>query len=156
MGSMNLHLNRPFLWVAFRVWLTEILISGFNFFVLMKLVYEPAFGELTAHEIGMTTRIVYIFVLAYLLQRYNPRHTPRDLVHVGVLWLALALIFEWGGSLLILRRPVSDILVGWQVWKGYMWPFVLLTYLFSNSLVGLMLRRRGAATGPLARAGRSA
>jgi hypothetical protein len=37
----------------------------------MNLIYEPAFGELTAHEIGMTTRIVYISVLAYLLQRYD-------------------------------------------------------------------------------------
>jgi len=59
--------NRPLLVVAMRVWLTEILISGFNFFVLMKVFYEPVWGELTAHQIGMSTRIVYIFILAYLL-----------------------------------------------------------------------------------------
>jgi hypothetical protein len=89
--------NRPFLVVASRVWLTEILVSGVNYYLLMKLIYEPLVGELTAHEIGMTTRIVYIFGFAYLLQRFNPDHSPLDLVHVGVLWLALTLIFEWAG-----------------------------------------------------------
>lgn len=138
-------MNRPFLAVAFRVWLTEILISGFNYFVLMGLIYEPAWGELRAHQIGMTTRIVYIFILAWLLQRYNPHHDERDLVHVGILWFLSALVFEWAGSLLIQRRPVDEILVGWQVWKGYMWPYVLATYLLANSLVGFVWRRARAA-----------
>ena len=141
--SENSTLNRPFLAVATRVWLTEVLISGFNYFVLMGLVYEPLFGHLAAHQIGMTTRIGYIFGLAYLLQRYNRDHTMRDLVHAGFLWLGLSLAFEWGGSLLILHRPVSDILEGWQIWKGYMWPYVLFTYAFSNVIVGLILRSGG-------------
>lgn len=142
-------MNRRFLAVAVRVWLTEILISGFNYFVLMQLVYEPRLGALAAHQIGMSTRIVYIFALAFLLQRYNPAHNTRDLLHVGVLWLLLALLFEWGGSLLLLRRPVSDILVGWQIWKGYLWPFVLLAYLSANLLVGLVMHpgRSRARTG---------
>jgi hypothetical protein len=128
----------------------QILVSGVNYFLLMKLVYEPLVGELTAHEIGMSTRIVYIFGFAYLLQRYNPKHEARDLVHVGFLWLPLALLFEWGGSLVILRRPVDEILQGWQVWKGYMWPYVLATYLSANVIVGLVLqpriRQSGSAT----------
>jgi hypothetical protein len=132
-------LNRPFLFVATRVWLTEILVSGVNYYLLMKLIYEPLVGELTAHEIGMTTRIVYIFGFAYLLQRFNPDHSPRDLVHVGVLWLALTLAFEWGGSLLIQRRPVDEILQGWHVWEGYMWPFVLAAYFSANVIVGWAL-----------------
>ncbi len=137
-------MNRPFLLVAFRVWLTEILISGFNYFVLMGLVYEPLWGELRAHQIGMTTRICYIVVLAWLLQRSNPDHDGRDLVHAGLLWLGSALVFEWAGSLLIQRRPVDEILVGWQVWKGYLWPYVLLAYLLANPLVGLARRTRAA------------
>ncbi len=120
-------LNLDLLSVAGRIWATEVLVSGFNFFVLMALVYEPRWGELRAHQIGMTTRIVYIFLFAYLLLRYSKGYETRDLVQVGFLWLGLTLIFEWGGSLAI-GRPVREILIGWQVWKGYLWPFVLLTY----------------------------
>jgi len=143
--------NRPLLVVATRVWLTEILISGFNYFVLMKLVYEPAWGELTAHQIGMSTRIVYIFILAYLLLRYSKGYETRDLVHIGTLWLSLTLLFEWGGSFAI-GRPVHEILVGWNIFKGYMWPYVLVAYFFSNLIVGVTLHparktvRKAAAT----------
>ena len=133
-----MRLNRPLLKIAIRVWLVEILISGFNFFVLMNLVYEPRWGELLAHQIGMSTRILYIFVLAYFLLRYVKKYRATDLFHVGFLWLGLTLVFEWGGSF-ILRRPVEDILVGWNLFEGYIWPYVLLTYLFSNILVGTIL-----------------
>lgn len=132
-------MNRPFLLVAVRVWLTEILISGFNFFVLMALVYEPLWGELRAHQIGMSMRIAYIFALAYLLLRYNATYSTRDLVHGGLLWLGLTLAFEWGGSILIQHRPVHDILKGWHVENGYMWPYVLAAYALAIPIVGLTL-----------------
>ena len=141
--------NTKLLFVAVRVWLTEILISGFNYFVLMHLIYEPRWGELTAHQIGMSTRIVYIFILAYLLLRYAESYDTKDLVQIGVLWLGLTLVFEWGGSFAI-RRPVHEIVAGWNVTKGYMWPYVLLAYLFSNLIVGLTLHPRRKAGKPIA------
>lgn len=131
-------MNTRLLSTAFRVWLMETLVSGFNFFVLMRMVYEPAWGSLVAHQVGMTTRIVYIFVFAYLLLRYVKEYEIMDLVQVGLLWVALELLFEWGGSLLI-GRPVEEILIGWNIFAGYMWPYVLLTYLLSNLIVGVVL-----------------
>lgn len=53
--------------------------------------------------------------------------------------LALTLAFEWGGSVLVLRRPVHDILVGWHVENGYMCPYVLLAYFAAHLIIGLML-----------------
>jgi uncharacterized membrane protein len=110
----GLYLNTPLLKTAFRVWLMEILISGFNYFVLMNLIYEPRWGELAAHQIGMSTRIVYIFILAYFLLRTVKQYQTRDLVQVGIMWLALTMLFEWGGSL-IMGRSVEEILVGWNI-----------------------------------------
>ncbi len=92
-----------------------------------------------AHQIGMSTRIVYIFIFAYFLLRFVKEYVAEDLLHVGVLWLVLTLIFEWVGSLAI-GRPVEEILIGWNIFAGYMWPYVLLTYLLSNLIVGVALR----------------
>ena len=131
-------MNFLLLKTGIRVWLMEILVSGFNFFVLMNLVYEPVWGVLAAHQIGMATRIVYIFIFAYLLLRYVKAYQTKDLIHVGILWLGLTLAFEWVGSFAI-GRPVSEIMVGWNILAGYMWPYVLLTYLMSNLIVGLVL-----------------
>lgn len=132
-------MNTRLLKTAARVWLMEILVSGFNFFVLMNLIYEPSWGPLLAHQIGMSTRIVYIFVFAYFLLRFVKEYNTSDLVHVGILWLVLTLLFEWAGSLVI-GRPVEEILIGWNVFAGYMWPYVLLAYLLSNPIIGTIFR----------------
>ena len=137
-GAVRLPMNIVLLKTAVRVWLMEILVSGFNFFVLMNLVYEPRWGSLAAHQIGMSSRIGYICIFAYLLLRYVKKYCTRDLVHVGLLWLGLALLFEWGGSLAI-GRPVAEILIGWNISAGYMWPYVLLTYLLRPLVVGTIL-----------------
>ena len=94
---------------------------------------------LWAHQIGMSTRIVYIFTFAYYLLRFVKEYEAKDLIHVGLLWFGLTLLFEWGGSLAI-GRPVEEILLGWNVSAGYMWPYVLLAYLSLNLIVGNVLR----------------
>jgi hypothetical protein len=131
-------MNTRLLKIGIRVWLIETLISGFNFFVLMNLVYEPRWGTLVAHQIGMSTHIVYIFILAYFLLRYVKEYSIKDLILIGLVWLGLEEIFEWGGSF-ILGRSVEEILIGWNIFAGYMWPYVMLTYLSSNLIVGVTL-----------------
>jgi hypothetical protein len=86
----------------------------------------------------MSTRIVYIFIFAYLILRYTKKYDTKDLVSVGFLWVGLELLFEWGGSLAI-GSPVQEILVGWNIFNGHMWPCVLLTYLFANLIVGTVI-----------------
>ena len=128
-------MNPNFLRVAFWAWAAEIAVAGFNYFVLMRKVYEPRVGALRAHQVGMATRVGCIFIAAEVLVRFEPDHTRLDLLVAGVAWLALTLAFEWGGSLLI-RRPVQEILVGWHVERGYLWPYVLVAYFVAPLIVG--------------------
>ncbi len=125
--------------ITFRVWLVELPLEAFNAFVLMDRVYAPRVGSLHAHQIAMSTRIVVILVLAYVITRFARDHRAVTLLAAGAYWMGLWLVFEWGGSLLI-GRPVEEILVGWHVEQGYMWPYVLLTYLLAPLVVGLTLR----------------
>ena len=131
-------INTSLLKIGVLVWLIETAVSGINFSVLMGLVYQPRWGELVAHQIGMSTRIVYIFLFAYLLLRYVKKYETKDLIIIGFLWLGLELLFEWGGSLAS-GRPVQEILIGWNIFDGHMWPYVLITYLFANLIVGTIL-----------------
>lgn len=131
-------MNSYLLMITFRVWLAEILVSGFNYFVLIKRVYEPRVGELRAHRIGMLTRIAYIFPFAYLLVTASGASTVGEYVLAGAYWLGLVLAFEWIGSF-ILRRPVREILAGWHVERGYLWPYVLAAYFISPLTVGLIV-----------------
>lgn len=143
------------LMMTFRVWLAEVPLAAVNAFVLMDRVYAPRVGALHAHQIAMTTRIVIIIVLAYVITGLAPDRRTLSLLAAGLFWMTLWLVFEWGGSLLI-GRPVQEILVGWHVEQGYLWPFVLLTYLLAPLLVGRVRSRwAGAAhTAPRARSPR--
>lgn len=124
--------------ITFRVWLIELAVSAVNYFVLMNRVYAPRVGALRAHQIGMATRIVYIFPFAYCLVRFAHVDRVSEYLLAGTYWLLLILAFEWIGSL-ILRRPVHEILEGWHVENGYVWPYVLLAYVLSPLVVGLLL-----------------
>ncbi len=124
--------------MTFRVWVIELAVTAVNYFVLTKKVYEPRYGKLRAHQIGMSTRIVYIFVFAYFILFFTKRYTTLDTLYAGVFWLLLILAFEWIGSF-IQRRPVREILEGWHINKGFMWPYVLAAYLLSPLIVGLVL-----------------
>ena len=130
-------MNTYALMITFRVWLVDVAVTAVNYFVLMNRIYSPRVGELRAHQVGMTTRIIYTLVLAYVLVRSSRIHTIPDYLTVGAFWMALWLAFEWVGSFII-RRPVREILQGWHIEQGYMWPYVLLTYLLSPLLMGLL------------------
>jgi hypothetical protein len=138
-------MNIKLLKTATRAWLMEILVAGFNYFILMNRIYEPRWGELTAHRIGMTTRMITICIFAYLLLRRVRNWEQADLVHVGLLWVTLTLIFEWVGSL-ALGRSVEEILIGWNILNGYMWPYVLFTYFASSFVIGYLGKRINRVT----------
>lgn len=128
-------MNTYLLMITFRIWLVELPIAAVNYYVLMRRIYEPRWGALRAHQIGTATRIAIIVGLAYVLLDHVGDYTDAELVATGALWMALWLVFEWGGSMLQ-RRPVREILVGWHIERGYMWPYVLLAYLLVPALLG--------------------
>jgi hypothetical protein len=106
-------MNTYLLMITFRVWFFEIALSGFNYFVLMNRVYEPRVGELRAHRIGMTTRIVYIFFpFAYALVRFADIETVPDMLLAGTFWLLLVLAFEWGEASSSVDRSTRSWRVG--------------------------------------------
>ena len=134
------------LMITFRAWLVEVPVAAVNAFVLTDRVYAPRVGALTAHQIGMSTRIVVALVFAYFITYFARDYTARSLLLAGLFWMTLWLVFEWGGSLLI-GRPVQEILVGWHVERGYMWPYVLVAYLLAPLVVGLTLHPSRPAGG---------
>jgi hypothetical protein len=125
------------LMITFRVWLIEVPVAALNAFVFMDRVYAPRVGALRAHQVAMATRIVWIVVLGFVIVHYAGDQRAPGWVFAGLFWMGLWLVFEWAGSLLI-RRPVQEILVGWHIERGYLWPYVLLAYLLSPFLAGTL------------------
>ena len=76
-------------------------------------------------------------MLGSVIVHYAGEQRAPVWVFVGLSWMGLWLVFEWAGSLLI-HRPVHEILVGWHIEHGYLWPYVLLAYLLSPVLAGTL------------------
>ena len=64
------------LMITFRAWLVEIPIAAVNAFVLMDRLYTPRVGALTAHQIGMATRIAIAVLLAYFITYFARDYAP--------------------------------------------------------------------------------
>jgi hypothetical protein len=137
-NAENTFFNYPLMRRGMFFWFLEIGLSFINFFVLINQVYQPRWGELTAHQIGMSTRIIYIFILAFFIVRGIKEYSTRDLFFLGLFWMGAWLLIEWGGSL-AMGRPVSEIVIGWNILDGHMWPYVLLSYLTSGLIIGTIL-----------------
>ncbi|MHA1983870.1 MAG: hypothetical protein ACW967_05915 [Candidatus Hodarchaeales archaeon] len=128
-------MNKKLRKYAFRFWMLDTILAMFNYFIFALMIYEPILGTLPAHRIAMATRIVIIFILSFILLRKVETYETKDLIQLGVYWVSLELILEWGGSLFI-GRTVNDILIGWNILEGYIWILVLFAYLLGPYIVG--------------------
>jgi len=101
---------------GFVVWLviavTEVLHGA-----LRTLFVAPVVGDLASRQIGVFTGSLLILSIAYLSIRWIGARQCRDLVAVGLLWLALMLAFE-----IALGRALGAswerILADYLPWRG--------------------------------------
>lgn len=62
--------------------------------MLRVLLLQPQVGELRSRQIGFVTGSLLILAIAAIAVRWLGARCRRDLVLVGLLWLALMLAFE--------------------------------------------------------------
>jgi hypothetical protein len=81
---------------------------GGQLFPARERVYALRVGELRAHRIGVTTRIVDIFVFACFLAKSAHVDSVPDFLLAGTYWPLIVLGSEWVGNFI----PVHEILDG--------------------------------------------
>ncbi len=132
-GSSNFKKIVPY---VFLIWILDIAFS-----TVMKIAFEGEFSpgvhgaSLLSHQIRIILRIGFAFGLVGGLLYIMKQYLPTDLWLTGGLWLALVLVYEWGGSLLI-GRTVEDILIGWNIFQGYFWLYFLVAVFLSPFVMG--------------------
>jgi hypothetical protein len=117
---MNLILRSILMWLL-------ILVAMFGNGVLRVGVLQPRLGEDLARQLACLTGIAIVLGLSRLLvPRLGPR-AGRELVGVGALWLALTLAFEFGFGRYVSGLSWETLLEDYDLLRGRLWPFVLLT-----------------------------
>jgi hypothetical protein len=128
------------LWVkAFGVWLI-MLVAAFLNGALRELLIVPSMGEPVGHVISVFVLSGAIFGIAYLFATGHRPLPGSTLFQIGLFWLALSLLFEFGFFHYARHEPWEKLLADYNVFRGRLLIVVWLTTFFSPLICGKLAR----------------
>jgi hypothetical protein len=128
------------LWVkAFGVWLV-MLVAAFLNGALRELLIVSSVGEPLGHVISVLLLSGAIFGLAYLFVRSQRSLPASTLLGLGLFWLVLSLLFEFGFFHYVMHESWEKLLADYDIVRGRLLSVVWLTTLFSPLVCGKLLQ----------------
>ena len=121
-----------------RAILTWFLFIPFVFMnaAVRELVYKPFTGELLAHQVSTITGSVAFFLLAYFLLRHYMYNTPNNkLLLIGLMWVALTIVFEFGLGIFVTGASWNKMLNDYNIGQGRIWIFFLVIILITPFII---------------------
>jgi|SRR5690606_9059121 len=113
-----------FLIKYFLLWLPMILIAVLNG-TARDLGYKKYLGELLARQLStIVLIIVFGIYIGLVLQKYPPANLGQS-VKIGILWLVLTLLFEFGLGLAG-GKSWAELLSDYNILQGKLWVLVPL------------------------------
>jgi hypothetical protein len=88
----------------------------------------PALGDFRAHQAETVAFCAVIAIIVFFGVRWL-RVTRAQGLRIGLFWVALTLVFEFGAFGVLLGHPWSELLADYNVFAGRLWPLVLATEL---------------------------
>ncbi len=102
-----------------------------------ELVLVPALGASVAGVVAVVTFFLLIYPIIFTFLRFVPASFDRtDLWTLGLVWMLLAVAFEFVVFGVVLGVPMSDLLAAYDITRGELWPVVLLGVLIGPPLLG--------------------
>jgi len=118
------------IWLFFTV---LAITSGF----LREKIYKPRTGELRAHQLGSIFLFIVIFLVTYVFLKFsNLDPSSTELALLGLMWLILTLVFEFGFGHFVNRRPFADLLADYTIPNGRIRVFVLIALAIAPWVMG--------------------
>ena len=120
---------------AILAWLLFIPIVFMNAAV-RELVYKPFTGELLAHQVSTITGSVAFFLLAFFLLRHYMYNTPNNkLLLIGLMWVALTIVFEFSLGIFVTGASWNEMLNDYNIGQGRIWIFFLVIILITPFVI---------------------
>jgi hypothetical protein len=110
---------------ALAVWLAILALAVANG-ALREGVLLARLSRSAAFTLSGILLIACILLVALLSIRWLGASTASQCVAVGLFWLALTLVFEFGFGLLVRGQSLSTVLDAYRFRQGNLWPLVLL------------------------------
>lgn len=125
---------------AFGIWLLMLLAAFING-AIREILIVPRVGEYMGHVIGVVGLSGVVFALAgFFVNAFGP-FTSGTLLWVGIFWLGLSLLFEFGFFHYARHEPWHKLLADYNIFRGRLLLVVWLSTLFSPLIWGAILRQ---------------
>jgi hypothetical protein len=111
---------------AFAVWFALLILSSLNG-AFREAVLIPRMGIEGGHFVSSIALCLIILGIVLLAAPWIRIIDTRHAIEIGLGWVALTLMFEFGFGHFVRHRPWSELLVDYNVLKGRIWILVLLT-----------------------------
>jgi hypothetical protein len=121
--------------------LTVLLIIMFTESVhgtLRQLFLMPLVGDFTARRISFFIAVLLIFLITYFFIRWINAPTVKSLFGIGLMWMILMTLFEFGLGILVMNVTWERMLVDYDLRRGGLMIFGLVFMFFSPYLAAKM------------------
>jgi hypothetical protein len=125
------NMNSKFVIVMIGTWFLFMVLAIINA-SLRNEIYKPFLGEIRAHQLSTVIFIAMILITSYLVLRIsNVQLNTQDAFIMGTIWLLLTICFEFLAGHYIFGNSWDKLLADYNILKGRIWSFVLVTLFFS-------------------------
>ncbi len=94
--------------------------------VLREASYKTFVGDLPAHQISTVTGILFFGIIFYLIFKKWKIESVKHAILIGVIWLGLTILFEFGFGHYIMGNPWEKLLHDYNLAEGRVWSLFLL------------------------------
>ncbi|RHX87184.1 hypothetical protein [Leptospira stimsonii] len=118
-----------------------LLVFAFLNAMIRELTYKNIFGEFLSHQISVFTGIFLLSFPIAGVAKYFPFSSARQAIVVGLLWLILTELFEYGMIVLWSKKSISEFSQAHDVFHGELWILILIWIAVSPYLFYRFLSR---------------
>ncbi len=93
---------------------------------LRQLTFGKVMPELRAHQISTAIGSILIGIFIWAVVRLWPPSSARQALSIGLVWLALTVVFEFVFGRFIMHHPWSHLLNDYNVFTGRLWALFLI------------------------------
>jgi len=99
-------------------------------------------GDCGAHVYKSVVLVAAVFLIAQLYAHQTQgTGWVSAALGAGLLWLGLTIIFEFALGHYVFGNPWETLVADYQIWKGRLWPLVLISDLMAPLVMGWRFNR---------------
>lgn len=130
------NLYKHFLW-----WFAFPFIAIFNA-AFRELIYKKPLGDLAAHQISTATGIIIFAIVFYFIFKKWKIESAKHAILLGVIWLGLTILFEFGFGHYIMGNPWEKLLHDYNLAEGRVWSLFLVWLTIAPFVFYKLLKRK--------------